>query len=798
MSSRPTPPQTPAESVFASVTCPSGEAEDSTLFDALLREAARQTYGNGLPLLHAGRRLDGGRFEIVRRIGEGGMGVVYEAIDACRGEHVALKTLSQLSPNAVYRLKNEFRVLADVSHPNLVRLHELCADGALWCFSMELVQGEAFDEWVRPEALAGGFDEARLRSALPQLIDAIVAVHAAGKLHRDLKPSNVLVTPEGRVVVLDFGLAIDPELGGVGHTVAEDGVSGTPAYMAPEQAAGQPATNASDFYALGAMLFEALTGRLPFEGYPCEMLVDKRRTSAPRASSFAPGVPHDLEELCARLLSREPGERPAAEALQALFPAQNSVKSAARERRISELPPAAPALVGRDAELGALRAAFAETLREQAVVAFVSGESGMGKSALCEAFVQELRAAGRATVLEGRCYERENVPLRGFDALVDDLSRHLRRLPREEAIGVLPRDVHALVQLFPAFGRVEVMADFPARDSRDPAEQWRRAVRAFAELTSRMRDRGPLCVYLDDAQWLDPEAVRFMRELLSQPEPVPLLLLLGHRSEHADTNPALLGVRDAIFGNPRLEPRTVRVEALPRAAATELARRLLPEESARQATAADIAREACGIPLFIGQLCGFVGQGDSVSGKLSLRAALEAELSELSLPARRLLEQSALAGKPLPVPELLAAAQATHADLDLLRDLRLLRFTSLEGGGVVECYHARLRELVAGVSGAPERTLDDDARAGCCSDDLASPVFGSRRLSSRPRRLGGLGSAPPSSRRPRGHVVAKTSAARGDPSRILPSAVRPACRRLPATTFRTTARRWEKMRGFPA
>src|SRR5262249_11247924 len=162
-----------------------------------------------------------------------------------------------------------------------------------------------FDEWVRP---GGVLDEARLRTAFPQLLRAVMAIHGAGKLHRDLKPSNVLVTPGGRVVVLDFGLAADLDDAGVGQTLADDVFSGTPAYMAPEQAAGQ-ATAASDFYALGVMLFEALTGKLPFGGRPHEMASNKRRRDAPSAASLCPGVPPDLDAICRALLRREPTAR---------------------------------------------------------------------------------------------------------------------------------------------------------------------------------------------------------------------------------------------------------------------------------------------------------------------------------------------------------------------------------------------------------------------------------------------------------------------------------------------------------
>src|SRR6187551_2657991 len=177
-------------------------------FEDLLKRAAR-TSGTSLSgferQLVPGSRLLDGRLQIVRCAGEGGMGVVYEVHDERRsGQRIALKTLSRLDAGGLYRLKNEFRSLAFVSHRNVCRLHELFGHGDQWFFTMELVDGEHFDCWVRPGQV---LDEGRLRAALPQLLDGIVAIHQAGKLHRDLKPANVVVTRDGRVVVLDFGLA---------------------------------------------------------------------------------------------------------------------------------------------------------------------------------------------------------------------------------------------------------------------------------------------------------------------------------------------------------------------------------------------------------------------------------------------------------------------------------------------------------------------------------------------------------------------------------------------------------------
>src|SRR5262245_12748361 len=160
-------------------------------------------------------------------IGAGSMGSVYRVLDRLRGNEVAMKTLKAFGPNALYRFKREFRELCDLLHPNLIALHELYSVGEEWMFTMELLEGAvAFREWVRA-------DPARLRPALIQLADGLTALHAAGKVHRDVKPSNVMVTPDGRVVILDFGLISDLTQADATH---EGMAIGTPGYMSPEQA----------------------------------------------------------------------------------------------------------------------------------------------------------------------------------------------------------------------------------------------------------------------------------------------------------------------------------------------------------------------------------------------------------------------------------------------------------------------------------------------------------------------------------------------------------------------------------
>jgi serine/threonine protein kinase len=445
---------------------------------------------DGLRPFAAGDRI-ADRFTIERPLGRGGMGVVFEAYDDERGERVALKTLAHMDPAAIYRLKKEFRSLSDLEHPNLIPFYELFSDGELWFFTMMRVHGEPFAEHVRP---SGELDDARLRRAWPQLLRGVAAIHSTGKLHRDLKPANVLVEREGHLRILDFGLvrAAREE-----HDSSTDLSGGTLAYAAPEQLGDEGACEASDAYAAGVMLYEALTGALPFTGSARDVFqakVNGRLPSAPRG-------PDDLAALAMALLHPKPEQRPSiAEIVARLAPDEPSAVAPAP---VAPSGPRGTAFVGREHELATLMEAFDAVQRGDPRIVYVVGASGIGKTALVGRFLGSLRSnePNAPVILDGRCYERESVPFKALDAVADALGRHVGDADRVEAARLLPRDASDLCRLFPALARAPHLAGAiaPRAGGGDPQEIRRRAFGALREMFSRIADRRPLVIAIDDS-----------------------------------------------------------------------------------------------------------------------------------------------------------------------------------------------------------------------------------------------------------------------------------------------------------
>jgi hypothetical protein len=652
-----------------------------------------------------------GNYRIEHQLGFGGMGQVFAARrltppsesaahrwEGQDGENlVALKYLERDSAAMLYRFKQEFRTLAGVTHENLVSLGELVVlPDQVTFFTMELVDGVAFDEYVRGRTPIGELPNlARLRRALRQLVAGVRHLHQNGCIHRDLKPSNVLVTTEGRVVVLDFGLVQDATEIQVDDP--DDQIMGTPAYMSPEQAGLERASAAADWYAVGVMLYECLSGQRPFLGNLTHLLFAKRENDAPDISEMVRDVPLDLAALTRRLLARNPAERPSAREILAILDGRTDTGTGALEFDDDSMVRGRAPFVGRTRELALLERAFAAVLGKRQVTVHVSGASGYGKSALVREFLARTQEREQGVVvLKGRCLERESVPYKGLDPVIDALSVHLRQIPPAELAALMPEHALPLARLFPVLEDLWRLDRSMRTGGLDVHELRQRAFEALRELLRGVALRRPLIVFVDDFQWGNVDSARLLGSLLRPPDAPPMLVLVGFRNEEADnetlralTEPEALANRDV---------RSIDVGPLTSGEAHALVRALMGDEYDRD-TAERYAIGSGGNPFYVGQLVHSLhGGGPESSTEGQLDQIVVRRLRQLDPDSRRLLEVVAVAGGPVERKVAFMASELADptALLPALREGELVVARGPEHGGTLETAHARIREVTIG------------------------------------------------------------------------------------------------------
>lgn len=648
-----------------------------------------------------------GRYTILSRIGRGAVGEVFEAEPPEPGaEAVAIKAIRGMSPDALYRFKREFRALADVRHRNVIRLHELMLQGDRLFFSMELIRGRGFAEAICGPPRDGtrtvhdpARDYDRVRDVMRQLAEGVQAIHDAGFLHRDLKPSNVLVEASGRVVILDFGLVrdIDPD-DGIGVT-ADGAVLGTPLFMSPEQACGGDVGAPSDWYTVGEMLYQLLTGAPPYAGMGLLALLAAKKEELPKLpSDRVPGIPPDLQSLCIDLLSRDPTKRPTGHEVLARLGSTERV----------DFPEDKNALfLGRDAELRGLQRAFAELRKGGPVVVMLEGVSGIGKSALVEQFLRRAIRNDGALVLAGKCSERESIPYKALDSVMDMVSAYLRAMPTAaEVQAVLPRNITALARLFPVLLSVPAVAVAPlqVRPEVMPHEARRRGIESLRELFGRIADRRPLVVYIDDLQWSDLDSLVVLESVLQDIDAPPLMMICSFR-EGAPEHTQFLGrfIAELHAIEPPIDLRTMRLGPMGLEEARGLALRMLGDDSPIHRTlAAEVAREAEGSPFFVAQLVRHAqrtqrGDLSETDSAVSLDDVIRHRLDLMSPAARRMLAIVSVAGGRMELGMATQLALVEGSSQNVLADLRaesLVRTDGTEDTDSVEIYHDRIRETV--------------------------------------------------------------------------------------------------------
>lgn len=652
-------------------------------------------------------RFVGDRYHIVRELGRGGMGVVYLGRDLRLDMDVAIKFRGVIHSDATLWLKREFRSVASLRHPNLVELYELVAHDASCYFTMEYLPGIDPRRWVERSRVASSISDppttdhttrsalplqqahteitpgpaqpaapraipvvefTRVRSVLAQLAEGLAFLHARGVIHRDVKPSNAIVV-DGTVKLLDFGLALerrrqDEDL------ARETRIVGTAAYLAPEYVERLVVSPQIDVYALGVLGFELCTGAPPFGGTMHVLSRLRKRLKIPLASEANPEVPPDLDALISSMLSPDPSDRPSALDV-AVRLSGNLSQPRAMRRELS--------FIGRDEEVARLGARIADATPRGRLV-LVTGPSGAGKTTLIDEVVGRARA-DELLAWRGRCHERERVPYRAFDSIIDDLATELAGDPR------LAKEIEhaaALARVFPVLAPLidPVLGDEPA--AADLRVERERALLALVQMVRTLMTAPRGLIIIDDLQWADEDSLELLALLVDKIER-PLTVIASW------TTQGLAPARQALLDKLGGAAEVVDVPAMTDAEVLRVIAELAPRAPTERIAAA--ARLAAGSPY----LAELIGRELADADVADLQTAELRRLDRLSDPERAVAEITALAGGTASFEQLRALAELPSGKLQSvlrgLEDARIVRTApAISGDPVYVFYHQRLRE----------------------------------------------------------------------------------------------------------
>jgi len=486
--------------------------------------------------------LQNGRYTVLKKLGEGGKGVVYKARDTVLNRVVAVKMLkgAVLSDEAYSRFMREAQVIAKLNHPNIVSIYDIGKEGEKQFFVLEFVDGMSLRELggTYPE---GKFDvQTVLRTAI-DVCSALQFAHSQGVLHRDIKPENILITQEGIAKLMDFGLA---KMLGEPSITQEGIIVGTVAYVAPEIALGKGADARSDLYSFGAVLYEMVTGKPPFQGEDSVKIIFSHIHDYPvLPSRLIPKVPQALSECVMKLLEKEPGKRYQSSA--DLFKVLRDIAEGfLREAYVpspkpslvvpSPRPPAVREvqLIDRVEEMSLLRETVDKAVRGEGGLIFLYGEAGIGKTRLARELGAYARLRGMQ-VLYGRCpalFRMDGVP--PYVLWKEAIKNYLESCTPEQlyrVIGFYPGEVSKLVPEIK-----QKLGAFPESLSISPEHERDRLFEAVSQFVTNVSKEAPLLVVLDDLQWTDQSSLLLLHYLARGVYRESLLLFGAYRDTDID------------------------------------------------------------------------------------------------------------------------------------------------------------------------------------------------------------------------------------------------------------------------
>ena len=479
-----------------------------------------------------------GRYQIRRLLGEGGRKRVYLAYDTRLDREVALALIKTegLDATGLARVRREAQAMGRVGdHPHIVTVYDVGDENGQPYIVTQYMAGGAVTD-----LLDGALSISRALSVADHVCRALEHAHAHGVIHRDLKPANVWLTADGTAKLGDFGLATSADRS---RLTVEGLMVGTVAYMAPEQALGKAVDARSDLYALGALLYELVTGRPPFVGDNAVAVISQHLHTAPVAPSWHnQAVPPELEALILRLLEKDPARRPdSAASVRTVLNGIQTEGMMGRSRSPGSEPtpargPLAPAnpldrleagiFVGREQELTALRAVVEDALAGRGRILLLAGEPGIGKTRTAQELTTYAQLRGMQ-VLWGRCHEGGGAP--AYWPWVQALRTYVYESKPQELLADLGPGAVDIAQVISAVR--ERLPGLPSPPRLTPEEE---RFRLFDSLTTFLENaaaRQPLVVVLDDLHWADQASLLLLQFLAREMAAVRLIVIGTYRDE---------------------------------------------------------------------------------------------------------------------------------------------------------------------------------------------------------------------------------------------------------------------------
>ena len=471
-----------------------------------------------------------GRYRVQRLLGEGGRKLVYLAHDQSldRNVAIALIKVNGIDEEGLARFRSEAQAMGRLGdHPRVVAVYDIGEEnGQPFIVSQYMAGGSVAD-------LLAGADDHRLPvdraiTIASDICQALEHAHGRGLVHRDLKPGNVWLSTDGRAKLGDFGLAMAT---GSSRITQEGMIVGTVAYLAPEQAIGRGKPDArSDLYALGAMLYETVTGRPPFVGDEAVAVISQHLNTPPLAPSWHnPAVPRALEALILRLLSKKPGDRPqsAAAVRETLASIAARTPTTSDQRPVEANPLdrlAGGVFVGREREVEQLRSGLEEALAGRGRLILLVGEPGIGKTSTADELATYAQIRG-AQVLAGRCYEGEGAP--AYWPWVQVIRAYIHERDPQTLVTDMGPGAADIAQVVSDVR--ERLPGLPTLPALDP-EQGR--FRLFDSVTTFLKNaanRQPIVVILDDLHWADRPSLLLLQFLAREMQEAHVLVVGAYR-----------------------------------------------------------------------------------------------------------------------------------------------------------------------------------------------------------------------------------------------------------------------------